>query len=232
MNWLMAPLLLNLLQAPVPQPDVLLYQFEEVKPSVQRWPGGDRTKERKAAQGDTAPPGDAVRTGWWGRTVLAVPSRGARFEILASTHVKLAGGEPGVLLTLDQGRIMCFFKALTGGPQERKIAVPGALLAVRGTTYGVEVDWAGRTTLTVFEGVVEVLAKGHQGMPFQVKAGEMSTFSPAETPKVEVVHGQGYLHKAWSQGGRPDTVLAPGARVPAVVGQGKPHPTPGGPKTK
>lgn len=231
MNWLMAPLLLTLLQAP--QPEVLTYQFEEVKPSVERWPGGDRAKVRKAVQGDAAPSGDAVRTGWWGRTVLAVPSRSARFEIFASTHVKLAGGEPGVLLTLDQGRIMCFFKALTGGGQlERKIAVPGALLAVRGTTYGVEVDWAGRTTLTVFEGVVEVVAKGRQGVPIQVKAGEMSTFSATETPKVEVVHGQGYLHKAWSQGGRPDTVLAPGARVPAVVGQGKPHPTPGGPKTK
>ncbi len=229
MNWLLAPLLLTLLQAPAPQPQVFQYQFEEVKPSVQRWPGGDKGKEVKAVQGESAPSGDALRTGWWGRIVLGVPSRQARFEVLGSSQVKLAGGEPGVLLTVERGRIRCFFKALAGGQEERKIAVPGALLAVRGTSYEVVVDKAGRTTLTVFEGVVEVFAMGPHPTPIQVRAGEVSTFSAADVAKAEPSRGQGYLNKAWSQGGRPDNLPAPGSRVPAVVGQGKAHPT-GGPK--
>ncbi len=226
MNTLVVPLLLALLQTP--PPEALHYRFEEVKSTVRCWPGGDKAKEVKVAQGDGAASGDTVRTGWWGRTVLSEATRGARFEVYASTQVKLTAGEPGVLLTLEQGRIKCIFQALVGGGRvERRVAVPGALLAVRGTTYGVEVDKAGRTTLAVFEGVVEILGKGPHAEPILVKAGEWSTFGPSQEPKVEANHGKGFEEKAWSQGMRPDGSMAPGSRVPAVVGRGMPHPTPG-----
>jgi ferric-dicitrate binding protein FerR (iron transport regulator) len=162
-----------------------------------------------------------VRTGWLGETVVSVPERSARFEVFGNTQVKLAGGEPGVILVLERGRIKAFFQALLqGAPVERRVAVPGALLAVRGTRYGVEVDKAGKSILVVFEGVVEIL-RGAPGLePIRVKAGEWSTFGPGSLPKVEPMHTQGFEERTWNRGMRPDGSMAPGAMAPGGAAHG------------
>ncbi|MBI1753851.1 MAG: FecR domain-containing protein [Acidobacteria bacterium] len=208
---ILAPLLFMLAQPPIqpqaqpPVPQAFTYRFEEVKRSVLRWPGGDQAQERKVAKGDQALTGDGVKTGWWGQALLSVPERQARFEVYANTQVKLAGGEPGVLLVLTQGRIKAFFQHLTeGAPAERRVAVPGALLAVRGTRYGVEVDSEGKSTLVVFEGVVEVLRPGPGLEPVQVRAGQWTTFGPGRAPKVEAIPARGFGERAWGQGLRPE----------------------------
>ena len=213
---LLAPLVFTLLQATGPVPDALTYRFDEVKRSVTRLPGGDKGKAVKLAKGDAASSGDVVKTGWWAQTVISVPERNSRFEVYANTQVTLAGGEPGVLLILDKGRIKAFFQSLVeGSQQERQVAVPGALLAVRGTRYGVEVDKNGKSTLVVFEGVVEVLHKAPHTESIRVKAGEWATFGPNALPQIQPMTLRGFEEKIWNQGMRPDGSMGPGGMTPS-----------------
>ncbi|MBK6406482.1 MAG: hypothetical protein IPF66_16415 [Holophagales bacterium] len=129
--------------AEAPSGERLAYRFDEVKSKVVRVPGGDEERGVRVSAGDPAESGDVVKTGLFGRTVLAVPDRAARFEVFSSTRVRLAGGEPGVLLVLEKGRLKAAFDAFTGASEARRVAAPGALLAVRGTRYGLEVAGSG-----------------------------------------------------------------------------------------
>ncbi|WP_257312570.1 FecR domain-containing protein [Geothrix fuzhouensis] len=220
---MLAPLMFTLLQVPAPVPDTLTYRFEETKRSVYRLPGGEKGKAVKVAKGDSARSGDGVTTGWWARAVIAVPERMSRFEVYANTQVKLAGGEPGVLLVVEKGRIKAFFQALVAGNrQERQVAVPGALLAVRGTRYGVEVGKEGKSTLVVFEGVVEVLPKAVHAEPVRVKAGEWARFGPDLLPQIQPISMRGFDEKAWTQGMLPDGTMGPGAMSPGSMPKGMP----------
>src|SRR6202008_3561373 len=58
---------------------------------------------------------------------------------------------------------------------------PGALLAVRGTQYNVEVDDSGKATLDVFEGTVEIQSP-LRPEPIFVHAGQSSIFSRQQPP--------------------------------------------------
>lgn len=225
MNPLFLSSVLALLQTADPAPTTLAYRFDEVKRTVYRAPAGNPSQEIPARRGDPAWPGDRVRTGWLGQTVVSVPERKTRFEIHANTQVRLAGGEPGVLLEVQRGRLKALFEALTeGSREERRVAVPGALLAVRGTRYGIEVDRKGRSTLAVFEGVVEVLGTTPGMAPVRVKAGEWSSFGPGRPPTVETMHGRGFGETAWGQGMRPDGSMAPGGMAPgATMHKGMPR---------
>lgn len=212
---LVAPLALALFQVAAPGPEVLTYRFDEVKRTVYRMPGGDQGKETRVVKGEASLSGDMVRTGWLGQTVISVPEKNSRFEVFADTQVKLAGGDPGVLVVLSHGRIKAFFQALVGANSaERRVAVPGALLAVRGTRYGVEVDKKGKSTLAVFEGVVEVLCTTPGMQPIRVKAGEWSMFGPAIQPMVETMRARGFGEQSWGQGMRPNGSMATGAMTP------------------
>ena len=219
----LASMMFTLLQVPPPVPATLTYRFEETKRSVLRLPRGDKGKAMKVAKGDSASPGDVVTTGWWAQAVIAVPERLSRFEVYANTQVKLASGEPGVLLVIEKGRIKAFFQSLVeGNRQERQVAVPGALLAVRGTRYGVEVDKNGKSTLVVFEGVVEVLPKVPHTESIRVKAGEWATFGPNTLPQIQPMSMRGFAEKTWNQGMRPDGTMGPGAMPPGSMQKGTP----------
>ena len=94
----------------------LRYDFESLRGKVTVSSGG---AESVARQGDAARGGDRVVTNWRGRAVVAVAERGSRFEIFASTRVKLATDEPGVLVELERGRLKAWFDKLTDVPIER-----------------------------------------------------------------------------------------------------------------
>lgn len=177
MNPLVLALLL-LMTEPAAAPAPLEYRFEAVRSKVVVT--HDQV-ETRAAAGTTALAGDAVRTGLFGKTTLAVPSRSSRFEIFSSTRVMLAGPDPGVLIVLEKGRLKAIFDKLTGDVQ-RLVATPGALLAVRGTRYGIEVAADGSASLAVFEGVVEVLPRAGGMVPVRVGAGELCLFGPRMAP--------------------------------------------------
>ena len=184
------------------EPGTPAYRFDEVKSKVLRAPGGDEAAEVRVAAGDVAAAGDLVRTGFWGKAVLSVPERKARFEIGSSTRARLAAGAPGVLLTVERGRLKAFFEALTDGSADaRTVAAPGALLAVRGTRYGLEVAKDGSSFLAVFEGTVEVKPTKAGAAPVLVRADEACTFGPMAAPRSTPMRSMGMSEHSWGMHG-------------------------------
>lgn len=216
--------LLALAGASAPAPTApFTYRFDEVKSKVLKAPGGDEEREVRVAVGDAAAPSDVVRTGMWGRTVLSVPERASRFEVESGTRVRLASDEPGVLLVVEKGRLKAFFEKLEGEPVERRVSAPGALLAVRGTRYGIEVS-GDTTLLAVFEGTVEVIPSAAGAAPLFVNADELCTFGPRETPRREPMRMRGMSEGSWGmrRGERPEG-------MPGRGGMGSPGGTGGQP---
>lgn len=200
----------------------LEYRFDEVKSKVLLARRGDASHEERAGAGIAAGPGDEVKTGFWGRAILSVPARAARFEIGSSAHARLAGDEPGVILTIQSGRFKAWFEELTSG-EERVVAVPGALLSVRGTRYGVEADSGGRVALAVFEGRVQVVSRFTGAAAIFVDAGQMCLLSLRDAPRVMPMGSMGMHEGSWGmprgQSGMPpggmDSKGMPGATPPA-----------------
>jgi ferric-dicitrate binding protein FerR (iron transport regulator) len=160
-------------------PSTIDYRFDQVKRTVTLNTG---TQELTVAAGTHAQSGAKVTTGWFSYALIATEQYRAKFEIFASTQVQLAEGTPGVLLSVDRGKIRAIFDKITGS-EPRVVKTPGAMLAVRGTQFDVEVDSAGRTTVDVFEGVVEVRSEMlHE--PLLVHPGEQSVFGRREPPNV------------------------------------------------
>jgi len=158
-------------------PSPVGYRFDDVRRTVTL---KTSNQESPAAKGLRAQSGDRVHTGWFSYALIAAEPQRAKFEIFSSTDVQLAGGTPGVILSVERGRIHAMFDKITGS-EPRIVQTPGALLAVRGTQYNVEVDAAGKTIVDVFEGTVEIRSPLRQE-PFLVHAGETSMFSRHEPP--------------------------------------------------
>jgi FecR protein len=172
----------------------IAYRFDQVRSKVVVTSHG---AEMRAAQGTIAHDEDRVRTGWLGHAMLAAPRYAAEFEIFSGSEVTLAGGTPGLILSLDRGRLKAMFDKITGN-EPRMVKTPGALLAVRGTRYGVEVGRNGDADLVVFEGTVEVksaLAKE----PVLVHAGEGCHFGTSSAPMVMPMKGMN--EGMWQQHG-------------------------------
>jgi len=158
-------------------PSPVGYRFDDVRRTVTL---KTSNQESPAAKGLRAQSGDRVHTGWFSYALIAAEPQRAKFEIFSSTDVQLAGGTPGVILSVERGRIHAMFDKITGS-EPRIVQTPGALLAVRGTQYNVEVDAAGKTIVDVFEGTVEIRSPLRPD-PFLVHAGETSMFSRREPP--------------------------------------------------
>jgi hypothetical protein len=158
-------------------PAPVAYRFDDVKNTVIL---KTANHESQATRGLHAQSGDHVHTGLFSYTLIAAELYRSKFEIFSVTDVQLAGGTPGVILSLERGRIRALFDKITGS-EPRIVQTPGALLAVRGTQYNVEVDNSGKTTLDVFEGTVEIRSP-LRAEPFLVHAGQTSTFSRGEPP--------------------------------------------------
>ncbi len=162
------------------QQSSLPYRFDAVKRTVTVTTLVPPGQPVRASKGQLAHGGDQISTGLFSYALIASEHYGARFEIFASTDLTLSRGTPGVILSLQRGRLRAAFDKITGN-EPRVVSTPGALLAVRGTQYDVAVDSAGRTTLDVVEGIVEVRSPLNP-QPLLIHAGERSVFSPKEPP--------------------------------------------------
>jgi len=154
------------------------YRFDNVKRTVTLKSQG---KEQPATKGAHAHGGDKVETGWFSSALIASDEQRARFEIYSASEVTLAEDTPGVILSLERGRIRAAFDKITGS-EPRIVKTPGALLAVRGTQFDVHVDRDGNTTVDVWEGLVEVRSPLHPD-PFFVKPGEEANFGRDRAPE-------------------------------------------------
>lgn len=174
----LASLALLATTAAVPQQPID-YRFDDIRRTVML---KTASQQIAAQKGQRAVSGDKVSTGWFSYALIASDRYHAKFEIFASSEVQLAGGAPGVILSLQRGRLRAMFDKLTGN-EPRVVQTPGALLAVRGTKYEVSVDDNGLSELRVYEGTVEVRSDVHPAMaPLLVHAGEASTFSRKDPP--------------------------------------------------
>lgn len=171
------------------------------------------TVERKLFRDDPAPEvqlasnapiaaGDLLRTGGRSSAEILCPAAAAKFRIAPKTRARLASEAPGVLLELEEGRLHAFFDKLGGDSGERLVTTPSAVLAVRGTEYGVEVDAKGNTTVTVFEGEVELVDAGRLGEPVRVGPGEYARVRHGQPAQPPVRHEM--TTRDWERGGRPD----------------------------
>jgi hypothetical protein len=160
------------------QPVSSEYRFDTVKRTVTLTNGARQAL--RASRGQLAHGGDQVSTGLFSYALIGSEHYRARFELFGSTEVTLSQGVPGVILSLERGRLRAAFDKITGN-EPRIVKTPGALLAVRGTQYDVTVDSSGRATLDVVEGIVEVRSP-LMPQPVFIRAGERSVFSRNEAP--------------------------------------------------
>src|ERR1044071_6018836 len=84
------------------QSNVIDYRFDEVKRKVTL---ESQNHEVQAAVGLKAQSGDKVQTGWFSYALIATEAHKAKFEIFSSTKVALASNEPGVILSLERGKL-------------------------------------------------------------------------------------------------------------------------------
>jgi nitrite reductase/ring-hydroxylating ferredoxin subunit len=199
-------------------PSKIDYRFDEVRRTVTVV---SNAKESAAAKGSKAHSGDTVRTGWFSYALIASETHRAKFELFSGTDVQLASTEPGVILSLNRGKLHAMFDKITGS-EPRVVKTPGALLAVRGTQYTVEVDKSGNTTLDVSEGTVEIRSPLHPA-PMLVHAGEAANFGRQQPPTVHP-RGEGPQGGRDGHGGQNPPNGAPGGHHPPGGGTS----TPGG----
>ncbi|MGK2859255.1 MAG: FecR domain-containing protein [Thermoanaerobaculia bacterium] len=178
--------------AGTPPAEPVAYRFEKVKSKVIVV---NDAGERRVAEGAGAAGGDVIRTGWMGWALVSSPRHNARFEVLSSSEVTLGSDQPGVILRLERGRLKAMFDAFTG-QEPRVVATPGALLAVRGTRYGVDVDSKGNAAIVVFDGVVEISSPLSAFPPLALRAGEMAEYGRERAPMMRAAP-RGMDEKSW-----------------------------------
>ncbi len=205
--------------------ETILYRVASVKGKLVRELA--EGKERLQA-GAPLRSGDVLRTGWWSEAVIEAPEAAASFTLGPRTRVRLASEVPGALLEVERGRLHALFGRLRGGDGPgRLVTTPTAILAVRGTEYGIRVDRAGGTTLAVFEGVVRVQDRLRRFEPVEVGAGLGTVIRRGEAPAPPRPHG--LTRESWERGGPagrsgepggPDGPGEPGAGGPPRGGGG------------
>ena len=189
--------------------------------------------ERRLGPGDRARSGDRLFTASRSSAELAVPEAAARFRIGAKTRFTLAHDRPGVLLEIERGSLRAIFGRLEeGGERERLVTTPSAVLAVRGTDYGIEVEKDGDTSVAVFEGTVEVRDARGLGEAVRVGAGQSVRVRSGRAAGAPEAHG--LSGGDWDRGRRVRTETPrgpgsmPGMSGPATPGSGRPPASPQG----
>ena len=178
--------------------------------------------ELQLQQGDHAHSGDSLRTAARSTANLVVPDRAASFHIKAKTRFRLAQIRPGVLIDVERGSLRAVFGKLPEGEdRDRLVTTPSAVLAVRGTDFGVEVKKNGDTSVVVFEGSVEVRDPGGDGQVVRVQAGQWTRIRTGRAPSAPAAHA--LSAGDWDRGRRFQSSSWPGdQQAPAIgsAGQG------------
>jgi len=158
--------------------------------------------EQRLGVEDDIAAGDVLQTGWFSTAEITSPEAGAHFLVRPRTRIRLATDAPGVLLELQRGRLRAIFDALSEGQSsERMVTTPSAVLAVRGTEYGVSVNGSGDTEVVVFAGTVEVTSATGVGPSVMVPAGQWSSVARGKAPTSPAPHS--LRPEQWERGRSP-----------------------------
>ncbi|MGD9253216.1 MAG: FecR domain-containing protein [Holophagae bacterium] len=180
---------------------------------------GDETQHQLSV-GDALASGQRLRTGSRSSANLRVDEFEAEFHISAKTACRLAAGVPGVLLEVDLGSVRGAFWPLKGD-RERLVVTPSAVLAVRGTEYGLSVNKKGATTVTVFRGLVELRSREHGAGPLQLRAGQASRIRKGHEPASPWAHG--LTTGDWDRGRRPSLPSGAGNSIRSSTSGSQPR---------
>lgn len=191
------------------------YRIEAIDGRLSR---RDPPPVERLSAGNQLEAGSVVRTGWWSSARLSVPTADTTFELGARTTVRLASNRPGLLLMVEKGRVRGAFGPRSNG--ERLVETPSALLAVRGTEYGVAVDGSGATRVVVFEGEVDVADAAGAYPPVRVRAGEHTRIVQGRSPTAPGPHGMG--PGDWDRGRMPHGMDGSRRRGPGRGHEGHP----------
>ena len=188
-------------------------------------------ESRRLKPGDQAISGDHLRTARSSSATLGVRSHAAVFRLGPKTSCTLAHDRPGLLLRVERGRLRAVFGTLSGaGP--RLVTTPSAVLAVRGTEYGLRVKKNGVTRIVVFEGVVEVTDSAGLRPPIRVAAGQQTRVKPGKPVEPPVPHQ--LSPSDWDNGRTPPSpgMIGSAARPGSPSGSSRPGASrsPGGSK--
>jgi hypothetical protein len=130
-----------------------------------------------------------------------------------------------VLIDVERGSLRAVFGKLPeDDDHERLVTTPSAVLAVRGTEYGIEVEKDGDTSVVVFEGTVEVRDRMGTGAAARVQAGQSIRIRKGRPPGAPIPHG--LTSGDWDRGRRAGSSnWSGGQQAPAMGNQ----PQQGGP---
>ena len=176
---------LTALQKPEPQPLTLpvgsaLVAEVKGKVSVTPLQGAAATAQR----GMVLPAETTIETAKG--SVILLLSDGSQVLVKSKTRLVLKSPESseGRFLQMFLGEILANIKKRLGETPPFRMGTPSAVITVRGTRFSVQVDKKGRTTVQVFEGVVEVQGISEKPRAVLVEPGYQTEVDPGKQPRM------------------------------------------------
>lgn len=143
-----------------------------------------------ATLGQVLQPGETLRTLKGGKVQLLFPQNTIVLikenSVLSVKDLDEGGG--GKVKTLVGGFLFNLQEALSPG-STFEVETPSALAVVRGTKFGVDVDFDGTATFTGYDGEFEVTA---EGVTVTIGPGESISVEPGEEPGESEEHDEGW----------------------------------------
>lgn len=173
------------LQKPEPQPLTMppgSALVAEVKGKVSVIPPQGATA--MAQRGMVLPAETTIETAK-GSVILLLPD-GSQVLVKSKTRLvlKAPASSQGQLLQMFLGEILANIKKRLGETPPFRLGTPSAVITVRGTRFSVQVDKKGRTTVQVFEGVVEVEGLAEKPRAVLVEPGYRTEVDLGKQPQM------------------------------------------------
>lgn len=172
-----------------------------------------------AQRGMVLPAETSIETGK-GRVVLLLAD-GSQVLLKSKTRVVLKSPDTGDghFLQMFLGEILANIKKRLGETLPFRMGTPSAVITVRGTRFLVHVDKKGRTTVQVFEGIVEVEGLGDKPRAELVRPGFWTEVDPGRQPQLpQAINPLGMTQPGFGQQG-------------PIMGQPGPGQKPGAPSS-
>ncbi|HLK34453.1 MAG TPA: FecR family protein [Terriglobales bacterium] len=118
-------------------------------------------------------------------TVILLLSDGSQVLVKSKTRVvlKSPSSNGGSFLQMFIGEILANIKKRLGETPPFRMGTPSAVITVRGTRFSVVVDKKGKTSVDVFEGIVEVEGLGEKARAVLVRPGLRTEVQPGRQPQ-------------------------------------------------
>jgi FecR-like protein len=146
-------------------------QITEVKGQVHVVRG--QASPARLQKNDTVQAGDEILTDRKSSAIMRMPD-GSTVRIYPNSHIVLRteAGNWKEFLQVLLGNVRVQIEKLSGRPNPKSVTTPTAIIAVRGTIFGVQVERSGDTRVGVGRGLVSVANQLRPADEVLVKAGQ------------------------------------------------------------